>query len=146
LPEILQPIYFDFHWSQPKLWALAIAPVEMAMAELEWSFAFPVLASDPPHRVYDLTPEAVLASPESHPVHWQRVLSADTSFPLHVMKWRGRWLVMDGFHRLMKRKTERAAQVSAIQVPESAIAEISPDPSLPADFLRFELAKRDSGG
>lgn len=143
LPPALEGVYFDFHWSQEKLWALTLAVSTIPLAHLEWSLSLPVLASDPPARIYDLCPAEVLAHPERHPVHHQRVLKADLSYPLHVMRWRGRLLVMDGFHRLLRAKLEKRTELSVKLVPESSIESISPAEGTSADFLGRLMAKRD---
>ncbi|MGZ3696003.1 MAG: hypothetical protein ACXWQO_18190 [Bdellovibrionota bacterium] len=143
LPEILSPIYFDFHWTQKKLWALALPKIRMQISELEWAFAYPILASEPPEKIYNLTPNSLLLQTEKYPDHVKRMAKADTSFPIHVMLWRDRWLVMDGFHRLLKLKLQGESYVEACQVPESAIEKISPDEGTDLAFLALELAKRD---
>jgi hypothetical protein len=44
----------------------------------------------------------VLAAPATYPEHSRRIRDADLSFPLHVVRRRQRWLVMDGIHRLAR--------------------------------------------
>ena len=143
VPDSLRHVYFDFHWSQEKLWALETEKSELAMAELEWALGLPIWASDPPEKIFDLAPRQVLENPEKFPGHWKRIREADTSFPIHVMLWKNKWLIMDGFHRLLRLKADGANKVNVYKVPASAIENIQPDASLPADFLRHELARRD---
>ena len=34
--------------------------------------------------------------------HYQRVMDADLDFPIHLVAYRGRLVVLDGVHRLLK--------------------------------------------
>jgi hypothetical protein len=43
-----------------------------------------------------------LARPSAHPEHADRIANADLSYPLHVIRRRERWLILDGIHRLTK--------------------------------------------
>jgi hypothetical protein len=143
LPDVLKNIYFDFHWSQEKLWNLKLEPVNKPVADFEWALDLPIWASAPPAHLYDLAPNFVLAHLSQYPSHAERIAAADPTFPIHAMLWKGRWLIMDGFHRLLRQKQLGKAEIAALLVPESAIPAIQPNPNQSADFLRFELAKRD---
>jgi len=51
---------------------------------------------------FQLTPNQVLLSPDRYPDQNERTLTADLRFPLLVMRWRRRWTILDGVHRLLK--------------------------------------------
>lgn len=144
LPESLKPVYFDFHWSQKKLWSLALSSRSMEISALTWLLDYPIWASDPPEKLYDLSPAQVIDNLETYPKHALRIKEADTSFPLHVMYWKERWAIMDGFHRLIKAHLAGEKTISVYEVPQTAIPHIGPDPDQPSGFLKHELARRDT--
>jgi len=51
---------------------------------------------------FQITPRQFQAQPAAYPEHAARVANADLSYPLHVVLRRGRWVILDGIHRLTK--------------------------------------------
>jgi hypothetical protein len=102
----------------------------------------PIWASAPPEKLYDLSPRTVLEGLDAYPKHRQRIEAADLSFPIHVMHWRGRYVIMDGFHRLLKAKLQKLTEVAVFEVPQALIPEIQPELGTASDFLQYELARR----
>lgn len=125
-PPIIQQVGFDFRWDEKKVWELDLPTEELPIAELLWHLDVPFLWSQP-DGYYDLTPREVLEHQDRHAVEYRRVLEADTSFPIDIMDWRGRWVILDGLHRLMKLSQTGQTQVSVRKVPASAIAQIIKD-------------------
>jgi len=79
-----------FRWHIGKLWKLKL-PVEwMNVRQLTWVFAL------------DDEWRQVLQNPKKHRDHWKRATLSDLRYPIHVLRWQGRWWVLDGVHRLMK--------------------------------------------
>jgi len=44
----------------------------------------------------------VIDNPEAHKEEYERTMKADMEYPIDIMENRGRWLILDGLHRLMK--------------------------------------------
>ncbi len=126
LPEVLQPFYFDFRWSQEKLWALPLSLEVMPVSEFEWLLDYPIWASDPPRAIFDLCPGDVIRKPQLFPEHRKRIDTAEIRFPIHIMFWKERWMIMDGFHRLAKLLDIGRTEVAVKKVPLSAIPILSP--------------------
>ncbi|MDD4974829.1 MAG: hypothetical protein PHY93_10790 [Bacteriovorax sp.] len=141
IPKELASIYFDFHWSQKKLWALDLPITTMEVKELIWLIDYPIWASNPPDKIFDLKPVEVLQNLDLFPKVKTKILNADCSFPIHIMNWREHWVILDGFHRLLKKIIANELEISVKKVPISAIYEIQPDRSSPNGFLKYETQK-----
>jgi hypothetical protein len=120
-PQIIKDVGFDFSWDEKKVWALDEPVVEMDLSELEWHFDIPFLWEN---GVYNLTPREVISNPEKHSKEYQRTLDADLSHPIDIMENKGRWLILDGLHRLMKASIQGQQKVQVRKIPRSRIFEI----------------------
>ena len=99
-PEIAE--YFDSTWDKRELWSLELPRSALQISELEWHLDFPFWSTKRPGPVFDLMPRAVLANPQEHSRHWDRIVAADLSFPVDLGDFGGRLVVLDGLHRLAK--------------------------------------------
>ncbi len=100
IPQIIKDVGFDFNWSEEKVWKLEV-PVEIInIQELEWHFDIPFLCEK--GEVYNLTSREVIENPDAHKEEYERTMQADLSYPIDIMENKGRWLILDGLHRLMK--------------------------------------------
>lgn len=122
-PEIIEQVGFDFSWDERKVWALEFSSESMPITELTWHLDTPFIWSKP-DGYYDVNPREVIEHPEAHTEEYQRTLAADTTYPIDVMHWRGRWVILDGLHRLMKLFIERQEEVMVRKIPQSAIPDI----------------------
>lgn len=122
LPPIIKDVGFDFHWSEEKVWKLDVPASEMNITELVWHFDIPFL--DKGKERYAVPPWAVMEHPEECPQEYARMLQADMTHPLDIMENKGRWLLLDGLHRLMKAYMRGDRRVSVRIVPRSMIPEI----------------------
>lgn len=124
LPSIIEEVGFDFDWDEKKVWALELPVEEVKIDELTWHLDIPFLFTKP-NGYYDLKPSQVLENPDDFNEEYSRTINADLSFPIDVMFWRGRWVILDGLHRLMKANLQGQEEVSVRKVPNSAIQAIS---------------------
>lgn len=101
LPEETREHGLDFHWDNQKVWKLDIPTEEMDIKEIKWIMEINFWWKDDMGNT--ISPNEVLANLDMYPDHKDRILYADTSYPLDIMKNRhGRWLTLDGLHRLAK--------------------------------------------
>lgn len=121
VPDELKDVYVDFYWSQKKLWELEIPVTELEISQLDWILDYPVWYMDP-HPI----PNKILQNPELDLNHWKRIEAADLSFPIHILKWKNRWLILDGVHRLIKAKSAGAIEIRTKILEESHISLILP--------------------
>ena len=122
LPDIIREVGFEFRWDNQKVWALEIPVEEMPASELVWHFEIPFLAT--PGGFYDLTPREVLENRSAHEAEYSRTLRADLNFPIDIMSHKGRWVILDGLHRLMRATMEDKVFVKVRKVGQERINEI----------------------
>jgi hypothetical protein len=120
IPQIIKDVGFDFDWSEKKVWALDIPTKEMDIHELTWHFDIPLLWEN---GVYNLTPREVLENPEAHKAEYDRTMESDLVHPIDIMGNKGRWLILDGLHRLMKssllhKDTVQVRKISRDYIPQ----------------------------
>lgn len=118
----IEEVGFDFDWDEAKVWALDEPVIEMPLAELEWHLDYPFFWEG--DGKYNLTPREVMEHPTEHQAEYDRVMAADTSYPVDVMENKGRLLLLDGLHRLTKLAISGAVTVKARMIPRSRIPEI----------------------
>jgi hypothetical protein len=124
LPEALHGIFFPFRWDKLALWALPTTVSVVALAELDWHLDLPVWSTQPPQPLFNLRPREVLACPNHHLDHWDRILAADTIYPLDLFHYNGRWVIMDGYHRLAKHAAFDMKWVNIRKHPDELFVEI----------------------
>lgn len=121
IPQIIKDVGFDFDWSEPKVWALDVPVEEIPIDELTWHFDISFLWEN---GVYNLTPQEVLTNPDAHEEEYERTMKADLSHPIDIMENKGRWLILDGLHRLMKASILKMEKVNVRKIPRSHIPDI----------------------
>lgn len=119
MPDIIKEVGFDFHWEEEKVWALDLPVEEMPISELEWHFDTPFWFTRGGY--YDLKPRQVINNPKEHIWEYGRTMAADLNYPLDIMQWRGRWLLLDGLHRLAKAYVLGYKTIKVRKVPQKAI-------------------------
>lgn len=127
-PKIIEDVRFDFDWDSKKVWALNEPVTEMDIHELVWHFDIPfwdIKDTDD----YNLSPYEVIKEPnkEEHSLHWEKIKEADTKYPIDIMQNKGRWLILDGLHRLVKLYIEGHKKVQVRIIPRSRVNEILRD-------------------
>jgi len=122
MPQIIKDVGFDFNWDEEKVWELDIPVEEIDIEELEWHFDVPFWWV--PGGYYDFKPIWVIEDPEKYPERKERIMKSDLSYPLDIMHWKGRWLLLDGLHRLTKAKMTGQKKVKVRKVPQEAIPKI----------------------
>ena len=123
IPTVIKKVGFDFSWDTKKVWTLDIPVEEIDITELEWHFNIPFW-DKPNGGYYDLTPNQVLSDPEKYKEEYERTMKADLSHPLDVMLWKGKWLLFDGLHRLVKQKQLGKERVRVRKIPQNLIPKI----------------------
>ena len=118
LPDIIKQVGFDFDWDESKVWKLDALVEEMPASELVWHFNIPFLQLASGSYV---TPREVIDWPDRYPGEYQRVMQSDTQYPIDIMLWRNRWVILDGLHRLMKQTVTGAGVVRVRKIPTEAI-------------------------
>lgn len=108
------------------MWELDVPTEEIPITELTWHFDVPFIWSKP-DGYYDVNPIEVIEHPDQHPEEYERTMRSDTTYPIDIMLWKKRWLILDGLHRLMKQAIKGKEVVQVRKIPESAIPQILKD-------------------
>ena len=121
-PQIIQDVGFDFSWEEEKVWKLDVPVEEMNISLLTWHFDIPFLWEN--GGVYNLKPIDVIEHPDDHKEEYERTMKSELEYPIDVMENKGRLLILDGLHRLMKASILDMKVVSVRNVPRSKVSEI----------------------
>jgi hypothetical protein len=127
LPPTVQKLFFDFHWDRQRLWEEAgrVTSDFLPLSDLLWSLDLPIWPRFEGQKVYDLAPSEFLREPKLFPTHMERVLKSDPSFPVILMpNLSERWVVIDGYHRLVKCRLEAISRVQVKRLDRSVIPRI----------------------
>ena len=114
----------DFgNWDDEKLWVLNVPTTKMDIAELLWHFSVPFWPNDSGDR-WTVTPwEAIHKEPGS--THEQaKIKKADLVYPIDILENKGKWLVLDGLHRLAKSYLQHQEKVTVRKIPRTRLPEI----------------------
>jgi hypothetical protein len=136
LPPAVQSEFFDFHWSEKRLWAVVerLPIFRLPLSQLEWQLDLPIWPRFHGQQIFDLRPTDVLRFPDAFPLHFSRIVSAAVEWPLIQMQnSAGRWVLMDGYHRLAKCKLLGRALVDVKRLDRSVIPAIYAETWSPVD-------------
>src|SRR3989344_1459866 len=123
IPKIIKEVGFDFNWDSKKVWALNEPVVQMDIKELLWHFDIPfweIKDTDD----YNLKPYEVIKEPNKHSTHYKKIQRANLKYPIDIMQNKGRWLILDGLHRLVKAHLQGLKKVKVRKIPRENIPEI----------------------
>lgn len=120
LPSHLQDVFFDTLWETGDVWALPTPVSTVTLDQLEWQLDLTVWSTVPGQPRFDLSPRVVLASPNAFACHWARIFDADLTYPLELFANRGRWVIVDGYHRLVKHWL-RSSQTVSVRLHPAAL-------------------------
>lgn len=120
VPEELRGWVFDGELDHWKLSALARPACDLDVEEVLWHFELPWWRGDDDGR-FQVRPVDVFEHPHRYPEHRDRIWHSDLSSPVHVVRRRRRWLIVDGIDRaahafLRGQRSLRAIRVSADDV------------------------------
>ena len=122
IPKIIQEVGFDFSWDEKRVWQLNIPAIDMDISELIWHFDIPFHWHD--GGVYNLKSREIIENPGKYKEEYERTMRSDMSYPIDIMENKGRWLILDGLHRLMKARILDIKKVKVRIIPRDKIPEI----------------------
>ena len=111
--------WYSIDWDVAAIWALELPVGSLGFDALAWHLDMPVWPG--PWGPYTVTPNEVLADPVTHAGEHARILRADLAYPLDVYRHRGRWMILDGIHRLARAATLGRMEMQVREVPETAV-------------------------
>lgn len=122
LPEIIKKVGFDFNWEEEKVWALKFPIEEIDIKELTWHFEIPFHWHN--RGIYNLKSIEIINNPDKYKEEYERTMKTNLDYPIDIMRNKGRWLILDGLHRLMKSKILGLKKVKVRKIPRSEIPKI----------------------
>jgi hypothetical protein len=86
---------------------------EVPVDSLTWLLDLPIWGwrGEP----FQVTPNQVRGDPKTYAVHLARVMWSDLGDPIHLAERNGRWVVLDGYHRLLKAVIEGRSTIRAVR-------------------------------
>lgn len=117
--------WFDFDWDFTKIWEMHLPEETMPIREIAWHMDLPLWEEN--GEPYSVTPREVLHDPARNREEYQSIMDADLSFPVEIMWWNGRWMLLDGVHRLAKAIHEGHDTLRIHKVPHERIPDIQVD-------------------
>ena len=118
-PPIIEEFWYSIDWDVEAIWALDL-PIEfLPTGELVWHLDVPAWPFG--GRTYVITPNQVMADPVTYAEEFGRIERCDPGFPIDVTRHKGRWMILDGMHRLAKAVTKGETELRVRKVPRSAV-------------------------
>lgn len=125
-PITIEKYWYSIDWDVPALWALELPIEQISFKTLEWHLDVPVWP-DPRGRDYRVTPRQVMDYPEIHAFEFERIQTADLSFPLEVYPNLGRLMILDGIHRFCHALLRGDTEVRVRRIPHGAVRRLTHD-------------------
>lgn len=119
IPKILRDAGYEIYCDAEKLGALDIPIVDFEIKKLIWNFDLPLWGKD--NESWNLTPWDVINKVPGSESQQERVMNADMRYPILVLKKNGKWLIVDGVHRLVKAYIDGQKTISAKILTEDLI-------------------------
>jgi hypothetical protein len=119
-PSVIESYWYAFDWDVEAIWALDLPVSQMPIARLEWHLDVPLWPFE--GRPYALTPRDVIKAPYRYADEYRRAHRASLVFPIDITWFKGRWLILDGIHRLLKAHELRLDSVSVRKVPRKLLS------------------------
>jgi hypothetical protein len=127
LPEILADHILPFDWDVHLVWEQDAEVVRWPIADLAYLLDLPLWSSVPGQgMLFDISPREVLGSRDRSPHQHLRILEADVTFPIDLLRYRERHWILDGVHRLAKLALAGKEFVSVRVHSEAIIPRIVP--------------------
>ena len=100
MPDSVRQVFPTTRWRLDKLWALELKTEPVEVADLAWMFGLPLWQLHGER--FKVMPNQVATTPMNFRSHYERVMAVDLDYPIHLVAYRGRLVVLDGVHRLLK--------------------------------------------
>jgi hypothetical protein len=121
VPPSIQAIMPNVTWDRARLARLELPLCDIPVASLRWQLDLPWWRNG--DRVFSVTPNQVRNAPERFVVQWRRTLDSDLDWPIHLLD-RGRLVLLDGVHRLLKADVLEMRTISARVLDVTRFSEI----------------------
>lgn len=119
---IVDEYWYSIDWDVEAIWALDLPAEDFPIVELAWHLDVPIWPFD--GRTYAVTPNQVMEDSARYAQEIARIAECDLAFPIDITRHKGRWMILDGIHRLAKAVAEGRARIRVRKVPRSAVRDL----------------------
>ena len=122
--QTIDRTWFDFQWDFTKIWKMDLPVEELPVSEVAWHLDLPLWEYRGQQN--SISPRDVLRHPARHRREYLEIMETELGYPVEVMWWNERWMLLDGVHRLAKavhlgRETLKVHKVPHERIPEILI-------------------------
>ncbi|MEI8061321.1 MAG: hypothetical protein WCG99_03455 [Candidatus Berkelbacteria bacterium] len=123
-PKIIQDTGFEFDWDDKKVWALPVEAEEVSIDDFLWHLDLPVWEKENTDD-WNLTPNDALNNLDREPNHAKKIAESNLDFPIDIMWNKGRWTLLDGYHRLARAHQLGDKTIHVRKIPQKYVPEIT---------------------
>jgi len=120
-PKKLTSVGLNMFVNTIKLRTLPLPVVEVSLKKLLWHFDMPVWEKDGTDD-WNLTPREVLNKERYTKDHQKIVAEANTRYPIIITRYKSRYVILDGVHRLVKVYSRGKRTIKAKIIPPKYLA------------------------
>lgn len=128
IPPSLRGWLLPVNWDRDRLWSIDRPCARVAIDELRWHYDLPWWRGND-GSWFQVTPRQFMETPERFPEHVRRVEQADLRYPLHALRRKGRTVILDGIHRLVRTDRLGWTHVEVVFLKLEDVAAIVTTPS-----------------
>jgi hypothetical protein len=120
MPLRVRRAFPQFDWTEEALWRLQLPVEELPVETFDWLLDLPIWRWQ--GRRFQISMQDVLSDPAQYRAHHEKAERADTAHPIHVTWYRRRWVILDGYHRLLRTIVEGRRTIKAVKVRAEDLA------------------------
>jgi hypothetical protein len=92
-PDAIRQTLPQVRWNLQKLWSLDLPVRQVPVDDLRWQFDLPLWQKNGMR--FQVSPNQVLATPDTFPDHVRRAMTSDLQYAIHLTEHAGRLVVLD---------------------------------------------------
>lgn len=116
-----------FGWTEETLWQLDRPVEEVPIDVFDWLLEVPIWRWQ--GRRFQLSLRDVLRHPDQYQAHYEKAERADTRYPIHITRSKRRWIILDGYHRLLKTLVRGESTIKVMKVRAEDLAGSTEEPA-----------------
>lgn len=114
MPEDIKQAFPSFGWSEEGLWSLDLPVEEFTVDRFSWLLDLPIWRWQ--GRRWQVSMRDVLNDAGRYRAHHEKAEQTNTRYPIHASFHNGRWVILDGYHRLLKTLTHGESTIPVVSV------------------------------
>jgi len=119
IPDQVMAVMAGFWWDDDRIRALRLPVEDVPFEELAWGLEIPFWSRG--RKPFSLRGRDLLSEPDRYPEHRRRVHWSSLEHSLTLYQKGGRWIILDGYHRLVKAAREGRSELAVVRLPEALV-------------------------